>query len=115
MDPEELYQEYARIIYRYIYLKCRDADLAEEILQTTFLKAIQQVDTFRGKAKVSTWLCQIAKMSTLISAEKIIGSFTMRTPCRVVSRKIQSRKPVMETTFWRWSLLSRKWRHGTDP
>lgn len=61
MELDELYQEYAKMIYHYIYLKCHDAHLAEDIVQTTFLKAITQIDHFQGRSKISTWLCQIAK------------------------------------------------------
>lgn len=60
MESEGLYEEYAKMIYKFIYLKCRDKDLAEDIVQTTFLKAVSQIHTFQGECKVSTWLCQIA-------------------------------------------------------
>lgn len=40
MELDDLYQEYAKMIYRFIYLKCKDKELAEDIVQTTFLKAI---------------------------------------------------------------------------
>lgn len=61
MELGDLYQEYATMIYHFIYLKCRDKDLAEDIVQTTFLKAIMNIDSFQGESKISTWLCQIAK------------------------------------------------------
>lgn len=61
MELDEYYQEYAKMIYRFIYLKCKDKELAEDIVQTTFLKAISQIDSFHGECRVSTWLCQIAK------------------------------------------------------
>ena len=61
MELDALYQEYAKMLYRYIYLKCKDKNLAEDIVQITFLKAISQIDTFKGECKISTWLCQIAK------------------------------------------------------
>lgn len=61
MELGNLYQEYATMIYHFIYLKCRDKDLAEDIVQTTFLKAIMNIDSFQGESKISTWLCQIAK------------------------------------------------------
>lgn len=60
MEPEGLYEEYAQMIYKFIYLKCRDKELAEDIVQTTFLKAVSQIHTFHGECKVSTWLCRIA-------------------------------------------------------
>lgn len=61
VELDDLYQEYATMIYRFIYLKCKDKELAEDIVQTTFLKAISQIDSFQGESKISTWLCQIAK------------------------------------------------------
>jgi len=60
VELEGLYEEYAKMIYKFIYLKCRDKELAEDIVQTTFLKAVSQINTFHGECKVSTWLCQIA-------------------------------------------------------
>ncbi|MCM1112887.1 MAG: RNA polymerase sigma factor [Muribaculum sp.] len=61
MELDDLYGEYAQMIYRFIYLKCHDKELAEDITQTTFLKAVTRIDSFRGACKLSTWLCQIAQ------------------------------------------------------
>ncbi len=61
MEFGELYEEYAKMIYRLIYAKCKNRALAEDIVQTTFLKAVQQSNSFREECKLSTWLCQIAK------------------------------------------------------
>lgn len=36
-------------------------NLSEEITAETFLVAIEKIDTFKGKCKISVWLCQIAK------------------------------------------------------
>lgn len=61
MEFGEIYEEYAKMIYCLIYAKCKDKALTEDIVQTTFLKAVQRSDSFRGNCKLSTWLCQIAK------------------------------------------------------
>ncbi len=61
MELDALYQEYAKLLYHFIYLKCHDRALAEDIVQSTFLKAILQIDSFQGKSKISTWLCEIAR------------------------------------------------------
>lgn len=61
MDMDEIYQEYAEVIYRYLLGLCHNPSLAEDIVQTTFLKAIESIDSFRYQSKVSTWLFQIAK------------------------------------------------------
>lgn len=58
---DELYRRYARLVYGYALQLCRNPSVAEDIVQTTFLKAIEHADSFEGKCEVSTWLCQIAK------------------------------------------------------
>ena len=58
---DEIYREYARIVYRYLYSHTRDALLAEELTQETFFQAIRSIDRYDGSAKLSTWLCGIAK------------------------------------------------------
>ena len=62
MEPmEEIYQQYARTVYRYLLGLTRDADLAEELTQETFYQAIRTSDRFDESRAVSTWLCAIAK------------------------------------------------------
>lgn len=58
---EELYRENAALIYHFLLSKCRNHDVAEELTQETFLRAIQSVDRYNGSCKISVWLCQIAK------------------------------------------------------
>lgn len=58
---EELYKENAKIVYYFLYTRCGDKQLAEDLTQETFLKAYQSLDRYDGSCKVSVWLCQIAK------------------------------------------------------
>lgn len=58
---EELYRENSRIVYFFLYSRCKDEALAEDLMQETFVKAMEHIDSFDGSCKVSTWLCQIAK------------------------------------------------------
>ena len=58
---EEIYQQYAQTVYRYLLSLTRDADLAEELTQETFYQAIRSIERFDGSCKLSTWLCAIAK------------------------------------------------------
>ena len=57
---EALVRQYSERLYwkiRHIVLTHDDAD---DVLQNTFLKAWQALDTFQGKSAVSTWLYRIA-------------------------------------------------------
>lgn len=58
---EELYKENAELVYHFLLSKCRDANLAEDLTQETFLQALKSIDSYNGTCKMSVWLCQIAK------------------------------------------------------
>lgn len=60
-DFEEVYRLYFRDVYRYALSLCRDAALAEEVTQETFFKALENMDRFDGRSKISVWLCSIAR------------------------------------------------------
>lgn len=58
---ETLYRENAKIVYHYLYSRCKEEELAKDLTQETFLKAYESMERFDGSCKISTWLCQIAK------------------------------------------------------
>ncbi len=58
---EELYKQNVKVVYHFLYTRCKDESLAEELLQDTFLKAFESMERFDGSCKISTWLCQIAR------------------------------------------------------
>ena len=60
-DMERIYREHARTVYRFLLAQCRDAELAEELTQETFCQALNAIDRFDGRSKLSVWLCQIAR------------------------------------------------------
>lgn len=61
IDMDSVYQEYASLIYRFLYSYTHDAEWSEELMQETFLRAIGSIKRFDGSCKMSVWLCQIAK------------------------------------------------------
>ena len=58
---EQLYRDYFQFIYLYALSLTRDEDLAEEITQETFFRAMEHIDRFEGRSRATTWLCRIAK------------------------------------------------------
>ena len=58
---EKIYEEYSKIVYKYLFCLTNNKDISEELTQETFYKAILKIDTFKGKCKMSVWLCQIAR------------------------------------------------------
>lgn len=60
-DFGEIYNLYMKDVYKYVLAISRNPDVAEEITQETFFKALKGIDKFKGECKISVWLCQIAK------------------------------------------------------
>lgn len=60
-DMDLIYKEHAKSVFKYLVSLSRDVDLAEELTQETFYRAIYSLDKYDGSCKVSVWLCQIAK------------------------------------------------------
>lgn len=60
-DMDCVYQEYANLIYRFLYSHTHDVDWSEELMQETFLRAATSISRYDGSCKLSVWLCQIAK------------------------------------------------------
>lgn len=58
---DEIYKKYFRLVYNYLYSLTRNVDIAEEITQETFYKAIKGIKNFRNDCSINVWLCQIAK------------------------------------------------------
>lgn len=60
-DMETIYQEYANLVYRFLYSFTKDKEWSEELMQETFLRAVTSISRYDGSCKLSVWLCQIAK------------------------------------------------------
>lgn len=70
MDIEKLYREYFTPVYRYTLSLVHDPDMAEEITQETFFRALRKIDDYRGEASLRVWLCQIAKNLSFDSGKR---------------------------------------------
>ena len=60
-DMKKIYEEYFETVNKYLFCLTKNADIAEELTQETFYRAVKKIGTYKGKCKISVWLCQIAK------------------------------------------------------
>ena len=60
-DIEKIYEEYFEIVNKYLFCLTHNNDIAEELTQETFYRAVKKISTYKGNCKISVWLCQIAK------------------------------------------------------
>ena len=66
---EDIYQSYAKTVYKFLLSRTHDPDLAEELTQETFYQAIRSIHRFDGSCQISTWLCAIAKNKAVRSVK----------------------------------------------
>lgn len=67
---EQLYQLYFKDVYLYLRAISKSEDIAEELTQETFFKALKAINKFRGDCDIRVWLCQIAKNTYFKYCEK---------------------------------------------
>ena len=61
MDFESVYQRYFKDVFLFLRSISASEDLAEEITQETFAKALKAIDTFDGRKDIRAWLFTIAR------------------------------------------------------
>jgi RNA polymerase sigma-70 factor (ECF subfamily) len=59
-DISDLVQEYSGRIYGLALRLTQNRQDAEDVLQETFLKVMQRLDTFEGRSAIYTWIHRIA-------------------------------------------------------
>lgn len=60
-DPSTWMDEYGNYLYRYALMRLRNRELAENMVQETFLAALQGRHSFRGRSSEKTWMVGILK------------------------------------------------------
>jgi len=60
-DPIGWVEKYADYLYHFALTRLRDEEVARDLVQDTFLAALQQLGKFEGKSDEKTWLTAILK------------------------------------------------------
>ncbi len=58
---EEIFAQYYKDVYGYLYHMSRDATLAEDLTSEVFLEVVRSIAAFRGESDLKTWLFSIAR------------------------------------------------------
>lgn len=67
---EEIYQQHAQTVFKYLMTLSHDVYIAEELTQETFYQAIKSIGRFDQNCKVTTWLCAVARNQFLAYQRK---------------------------------------------
>jgi RNA polymerase sigma-70 factor (TIGR02943 family) len=60
-DPATWVDEHGDVLYRYALARVRKPDVAQDLVQETFLAAMRGHEKFAGQSSVRSWLCGILK------------------------------------------------------
>ncbi len=58
---DDIYYQTKNIVYYSIFIILKDHQLTEDIMQDTYLKALEKIHTYKRKAHFKSWLVRIAK------------------------------------------------------
>ncbi len=61
----ELVRRYERPVFSLLYRMVRDRELAEDLSQETFVKALNAIESYRPEFKFSSWLFKIANNAAI--------------------------------------------------
>lgn len=100
-DPTIYLEQYRNHLFQYAHLRLRDPHLAEDVVQETFLAAIEGLGQYSNRSTVKTWLVAILK-------RKIVDYI----------RKHSKEHSVGNDAEWalsEWVLSASAGRAGTEP
>ena len=61
LNPKKWVELYADYLYNFAYYRVNNDELAQDLVQDTFLSALKAIDTYKGQASEKTWLVSIIK------------------------------------------------------
>jgi RNA polymerase sigma-70 factor (ECF subfamily) len=75
LDPHSWVSKYADYLYTYAVTRINDEDQAKDLVQETFLAALEKADKFEGRSSERTWLTAILKFKVIDVYRKNSSAF----------------------------------------
>lgn len=75
-DIDELVVEHSAAVFRLARSVVRDASLADDVTQETFIKVWKNLDSFRGESSLRSWILRIAHNTSVSTLRTIRDSAT---------------------------------------
>ncbi|GJL78785.1 MAG: RNA polymerase sigma factor [Nitrospinaceae bacterium] len=109
IDSSQWVDKYADMLFRFTLVRVKDEDQAEEIVQNTFLAALQSQGSFAGLSSEKTWLFGILK-------HKIMDHFRKVSKEKTSDLEMDDDRDPCESEFdgkGHWQALPIRW--GINP
>ncbi|WP_316824099.1 sigma-70 family RNA polymerase sigma factor [Pedobacter miscanthi] len=91
-DPLSWVGKYADYLFGFAMSRLRDEDVAKDLVQDTFLAALQQLDRFEGQSHEKTWLTAILK-------NKIVDFYRKRSASAIKDLKVTGAEHEQQDFF----------------
>ncbi|WP_295793941.1 sigma-70 family RNA polymerase sigma factor [Mucilaginibacter sp.] len=85
LEPQYWVERHADFMYNYALIRINDSDLAQDLVQETFLAALERTSTFEGRSSERTWLVSILKNKIFDVYRKRSSGLTIRMPAKTPS------------------------------
>ena len=76
LNPHQWVNAHADYLYAFAITRINDEEQAKDLVQETFLAALEKIENFRGKASERTWLTSILKNKIVDVYRKKSSAFT---------------------------------------
>ncbi len=110
IDPTRWVDEHGDCLFRFALVRVRTAEVAEDLVQETFLAAIRSRDQFRGRSSERSWLVGILKNKILDYYRKL-GRETTFTDLEFLKDELPHK---FEDGFWNHALGPKNWKPESD-
>jgi RNA polymerase sigma-70 factor (TIGR02943 family) len=105
--PANWIENYADSLFSYAMVRVSDREIAKDLVQDTFLSALQNVSSFRGDSSEKTWLTSILK-------NKIIDYYRKGAVDKTVAFSEADNSPEIDSYFgenggWKADTLPTDW------
>lgn len=72
-----IYDKYFQDVYKFILSLSRNVEIAEDVIQDTFIKALKNITKLRDDKKIKPWLFQIARNTYINYVSKSIKKISI--------------------------------------
>lgn len=98
ISPENWVNNHGDYLYNYAYSRVQSKELAEDLVQDTFIAALKAKDSFKGKSTEITWLISILK-------RKVIDYYRKSSTKKEIS-STEYVSPFQEDGMWKghWNM-----------
>ncbi len=106
-DPTEWVDEHGDALFGFALLRVKDPEVAEDLVQETFLSALKGIDRFKGRSPLRTWLVGILK-------HKIIDHFRKGKPEVLAGDMTMYENETEADRLYRYGAPDPHWLGGPD-